>query len=73
MTEVGNATDDVFTLKVAVLLPAATVTEAGTVAEALLLDNETEIPPEGAAALSVTVPVEDAPLTTLVGLMPEER
>ena len=58
----------VVTVKVAVVLPAATVTEAGTVAEALLLESETEMPPVGAALLKVTVPVEDTPPTTLVGL-----
>ena len=57
----------VVTLKVAVVLPPATVTEAGTVAEALLLDRVTEIPPVGAVALKVTVPVEDALPMTLVG------
>jgi hypothetical protein len=58
----------VVTLKVAVVLPAFAVTDAGTVAEALLLANETDTPPVGAVALKVTVPVEEAPPTTLVGL-----
>jgi hypothetical protein len=53
---------------VAVVLPAATLTEAGTVAEALLLESETDTPPEGAAPLKVTVPVVDVPLATLEGL-----
>jgi hypothetical protein len=57
----------VVTAKVAVVLPAATVTEAGTTAAALLLDNATETPPLGAAALSVIVPVEEVPRATLVG------
>jgi hypothetical protein len=35
--------------------PAATVTEAGTLSEALLSERATETPPAGAAALSVTV------------------
>jgi hypothetical protein len=65
-------TDDVTTLvetvKVAVALPAATVTEAGTVADALLLERETDTPPEGAPPLKVTVPVADAPPFTLAGL-----
>jgi len=49
---------------------AATVTVAGTDAAAvLLLDRFTTIPPAGAAAESVTVPVELAmPPITLVGL-----
>jgi hypothetical protein len=57
----------VVTVKVAVTLPAATVTEAGTTAAALLLDKATEMPPVGAAALSVIVPVEEVPRATLVG------
>src|SRR5215467_5884734 len=45
-------------MNVAVVAPAATVTEAGTVAAlVLLLVNPTTAPPAGAAALSVTVPV----------------
>jgi hypothetical protein len=55
------------------LLPAATVTEVGTVAEAVLLDNATDTPPEGAAALKVTVPVADVKLATLVGLTETEE
>ena len=40
----------------------------------LLLERETCAPPEGAAALSVTVPVEDcAPPVTLVGLSETEE
>jgi hypothetical protein len=58
---------------VAVLLPAATVTEAGTVADALLLDKDTEAPPVGAAPLKVTVPVEEAKLTILAGLRETEE
>ena len=60
------------TVKVALVLPAATVTEAGTTAAALLLVRDTETPPVGAAPLKVTVPVEDVPLVTLVGLTPTE-
>jgi hypothetical protein len=59
VTEVVAATDEVVTVKVVVVVPAATVTEAGTVALALLLDSEIETPPAGAALLKVTVPVED--------------
>src|SRR6478672_5991713 len=47
----------VLTLNVAVVAPAATVTEVGTVAAVLLLASITTAPPAGAAALSVTVPV----------------
>jgi hypothetical protein len=44
------------------------MTEAGTLAAVLLLDSATEIPPDGAALLKVTVPVAEVPLFTLVGL-----
>jgi hypothetical protein len=44
--------------------PAATFTEAGTLTTELLEDSETAAP-EGAAALSVTVQVVDAPEATL--------
>jgi hypothetical protein len=47
--------------KVAVVAPEATVTLAGTVTAALLLDNVTTVFPE-AALFSVTVQVEVAPL-----------
>ena len=68
MAEAVELTALVVTVNEAVVLPAATVTVAGTVAEALLLDRVTERPPVGAAALRATVPVDDAPPTTLVGL-----
>jgi hypothetical protein len=55
-------------VKVAAVLPAATVTDAGTEAAVLLLDRATEMPPVGATLVKVTVPVEDAPRATLVGL-----
>jgi hypothetical protein len=60
---------------VALVAPASTVTLAGTCAAAvLLLDSVTTAPPVGAAPLSVTVPVDPAPPTTLVGLtVTEER
>jgi hypothetical protein len=58
----------VVTAKVAVVLPAATVTDAGTEVAVLLLDRATEMPPVGAALVKVTVPVEDEPRVTLVGL-----
>ena len=74
MTVVGAVTALVLTVKVAVVAPAATVTLAGTRATAvLLLERETCAPPEGAAPLSVTVPVEDCtPPVTLVGLSARE-
>jgi len=55
-------------VKPPLVAPAATVTLAGTVTLALLLDNATLAPPAGAAELSVTVQ-EDVPgETTLDGL-----
>jgi hypothetical protein len=52
---------------VAVVAPASTLTLAGTCAAALLLESVTTAPPEGAAPLSVTVPVEPVPPITLAG------
>lgn len=48
----------VLTVKVALVAPAGTVTLDGTIANVLLLLNPTVLPPEGAAALKVTVPVD---------------
>ena len=67
------ATALVVTVNVALVDPAATVTLAGVCAAALLLDNVTIDPPVGAAALSVTVPVELLPPVTLVGLSVTEE
>ena len=64
MVETGT----VVTVNVAVVAPATTVTDAGTVALALLLERVTLRPPVGAAPLMVTVPVEELPPTTEVGL-----
>lgn len=74
MAEVDIRTIDVFTAKVALLLPAGTVTLAGTLADPLLLERVTCAPPAGAGPLSVTVPVEDCtPPTTLVGFSVSEE
>jgi len=54
-------------LNVAVVAPAVTVTEAGTVSEALLLASVTLDPPAGAAWVSVTVHVLVAPALNAVG------
>ena len=73
MAEVDTRTIDVFTVKVALLLPPGTVTLAGTLAAPLLLERVTCAPPVGAGPLSVTVPVEDCtPPTTLVGFSVSE-
>ncbi len=55
-------------VKVAVRLPAATVTEVGTVRAELLSDTETLRAPEGAARVKVIVQVAVVPDTTEVGL-----
>ena len=62
----------VVTLKVAVAAPAATVTEAGTVRTALLLDKVTSAPPVGAAPDRVTVQVEELEPLRLEGLQDKE-
>jgi hypothetical protein len=57
------------TVTLALVAPAGTVTLAGTVAtDVLLLDRLTTAPPEGAAAVRVTVACEVPPPTTVVGL-----
>jgi hypothetical protein len=50
------------------LLPAGTVSEAGTVADGELDASATTAPPEGAAAVSDTVSDDVPPPTTLDGL-----
>jgi len=51
----------VLTVKVALVAPAATVTLDGTVAAEELLLSDTVTPPDGAAALKVTVPWDVPP------------
>jgi hypothetical protein len=67
-TGVDAATALVVMLNVALVAPAATVTLAGTVAAALLLDSVTTAPPAGAGPSSVTVPVRGLPPVTLAWL-----
>ena len=63
----------VVTVNVALVAPPATVTVDGTVADdGLPLDSDTTAPPPGAGPLSVTVPVEELPPTTLDGVTPNE-
>ena len=68
VTGVEAVTALVFTENVALVDPAATVTLDGTVAELLLLERFTVLPPLGAAPLRVTVPVEEEPPFTLPGV-----
>jgi hypothetical protein len=62
--------DDVVTGNVALVLPAGTVTVAGTVTPASLLDNATDVGPLEEAAVNVTVPIDDCSAVTLVGADP---
>jgi hypothetical protein len=69
VTAVDEATPLVLTVNVTLVAPAATVTLEGTLAAVvLLLESATSAPPAGAGPLSVTVPVEELPPVTLVGL-----
>jgi hypothetical protein len=73
VTEVEEETARLVTVKVAVVLPAATVTEAGTVAaDVLLLDKVTTDPPVGAAPDRVIVPADVVPPVTEVGFRVKE-
>ena len=62
----------VLALKLPVVAPAATVTEAGTVSAAWLLLRATAAPPAGAALVSVTVHTLVAFAPRLVGLHASE-
>jgi len=75
VTEVDAVTALVATVNVALVAPAATVTLAGVLATVvLLLESVTVAPPDGAAAVKVTVPVDEFPPVTLVGFrVSEER
>ena len=54
-------------LKVAVVAPAATVTDVGTVKLVLLSERLTTVPPLGAARDSVTVQLDDDPDASVAG------
>ena len=60
-------TGEVVIVKLALLLPAATVTDGGTAALLELLDKLMIKPPVGAGAVRVTVPDELSPPRTEVG------
>jgi hypothetical protein len=62
-----DATGVVPMLKLAVVAPCGTVTNGGTVADALLLDKATTTL-LAAACVNVSVPVDEFPPITLVGL-----
>lgn len=69
VTLVFAETGLVVTVNVAVVAFAATVTVAGTCpAEVLLLDRLTTAPLAGAGPFRVTVPVEEVPPITVLGL-----
>lgn len=68
VAEVEIATAFVVTVKLTELVPAATVTELGTVAEPVFDDKVTTAPLEPALPLRVTVPIEEVPPMTVVGL-----
>ncbi len=70
---VDEATALVLTTNVALVAPAATVTLGGTLAAPLLLESVTGAPPAGAGPLNATVPVEEFPPVTLVGLSESEE
>ena len=75
VTTVEKTTVFVVTVNVAVVDPAGTVTLGGTVvAFVLLVERATAAPPAGAGPFKVTVPVEEEPPGTDVGLsVSEER
>jgi len=61
-------TTAVLTVKPVLVWPAATVTCAGGVAYALLLDRATVVPPAGAALASVTVQLVPTPPVSVLGV-----
>jgi hypothetical protein len=70
---VDAVTEVVVTVNVAVVAPAATVTLPGTAVAAESSASVTTAPPAGAALVSVTVPVDELPPVTVVGLNASEE
>jgi hypothetical protein len=64
---VAARTETVVRVKVALVAPAGTLTLAGTVIAVEFSERVIVAPPAGAAVLRVTVPIEEAPPTRLVG------
>src|SRR5262249_8502240 len=73
VTAVSAATAEVVDANPALVAPAATVTEAGTLTAALPLESDTGSPPVGAALFKVTVQALDVPPGTLAGLQASEE
>lgn len=69
---VAAETGVVVIVNVAVDVPAATVTVAGTEAAALLDVSVTTAPPAGATPVRVTVPTLDVPPVTVLGAAARE-
>ena len=67
VADVAAVTELVVTVKVFELDPAATVILVGTPALVLLEEMLTRTPPAGAGPLSLTVPCDEIPPTTVVG------
>jgi hypothetical protein len=72
LATVDEATGFVPTLKLAVVAPCGTVTDGGTVAAVLLLARATTVS-AAPAPVSVTVPVDEFPPITVVGLKVTEE
>ena len=68
VAETDAATPMVVTENVALVAPAATVTEDGALAALLLHDRATVVPPAEAGRFSVTVPCVGFPPTRVVGI-----
>jgi hypothetical protein len=65
---IAFATDTLFTVKLALVAPAGTVTFTGTVALGSLLESVTSAPPASAGLSNVTVPVVEVLPVISVGL-----